>query len=103
VRRPAALVELVRIRLALSEEELMTTPEITLPRAVLWPFAAVGTAIGWSVGRILVAIGWAAGRVWLIMAYFAEAVIYGFRMGAMIGPKQLPDRRAPRTLDNSKV
>lgn len=81
----------------------MTTPEIHLPRPLLWPIAAIGTALGWVVGRSLVVLGWVAGRAFLIGAYFAESVVYGFRMGAMIGPKQLPDLRRPRPPDNSKV
>lgn len=81
----------------------MTTPEIALPKAVLWPVAAIGTAFGWVTGRILVALGWVVGRAFLIGAYFVEALVYGFRMGAMLGPKQLPSKRPPKTLDNSKV
>lgn len=82
----------------------MTTPEIHIPKPVLWPVVALGTVLGWVPGRLLVALGWVAGRVFLIGAYFAEAIVYGFRMGALIGPKQLPqDPRLRRPIDNSKV
>jgi hypothetical protein len=79
----------------------MTTPEVTLPRAVLWPIAALGTALGWAAGRLLIMLGWIAGRAFLIGAYFAEALVYGFRMGAQIGPKQFPDprRTSPRPVE----
>ena len=32
-----------------------------------------------QLGRTL---GWLAGRTWLILAFFAETVVYGFREGA---------------------
>jgi hypothetical protein len=62
-----------------------------LPHPLLWPLAALGTVIGWTVGRTPLAIGWTAGRAFLIGAYFIEAVIYGFRQGAQLGPKVLPE------------
>lgn len=82
----------------------MTTPEIHIPRPLLWPTVALGTAIGWTVGTILLTVGWTAGRITLIASYFAEAVVYGFRMGAKMGPKHFPaPDQPPRRLDNSKV
>jgi hypothetical protein len=57
-----------------------------------WFFAA----LGWLLGRFLVIAGWAAGRVWLSLAYMAEAVVYGFRSGAGLPPKAVPEQE-PRT------
>ena len=56
---------------------------------LLTVIAAIGTAIGWGVGRFFLGIGWLAGRTWLIMAFFAEAVIFGFRGGAKL-PQPVP-------------
>lgn len=78
---------------------MTVSAETRVPRAVLFPFAMLGTAIGWSAGRFLLAIGWVAGRIFLIGAFFTEAVIFGFRQGAMLGPKLPPEP----PLDNSKV
>jgi hypothetical protein len=44
--------------------------------------AAIGVALGWAIGRFFRSLGWLAGRAWLIGAYFAETVVYGFREGA---------------------
>jgi hypothetical protein len=63
--------------------------------AVGWFFAA----LGWLAGRFLVIAGWAAGRTWMMLAYMAEAVIFGFRNGAGLPlppPKAAPERE-PRT------
>ena len=80
----------------------VVTDEIRLPRTVLVPVAWLGMVIGWTAGRTPVAIGWAAGRAFLLGAFFIEAVIYGFRQGAMLGPKQAPGKlTAP--LDTSKA
>ena len=72
----------------------MTTAAVTVPgragRVLLWPVVALGTAIGWAWGSLLTGLGWVAGRMWLILAYFAEAMVYGFRMGAKLGPKVVP-------------
>lgn len=82
----------------------MTTPEIHIPKPLLWPTVALGTAIGWTIGTVLLTIGWVAGRVALIASYFAEAVVYGFRIGSKMGPKQMPQpAQPPRRIDNSKV
>ena len=59
-------------------------------RALLWPVVALGTVIGWTWGALLTGLGWVLGRTWLILAYFAEALVYGFRMGAQLGPKVVP-------------
>lgn len=67
-------------------------------RVLLTVIAAVGTAIGWGIGRFFLSIGWVAGRTWLIGAFFAEAVIYGFRGGARLPqpePKQPPGPEKP--------
>lgn len=53
-------------------------------RVLLTVITAIGVATGWAVGRFFLSVGWLAGRTWLIMAYFAETVIYGFREGAKI-------------------
>jgi hypothetical protein len=108
VRGQAALVEHDTVRLVIpevhEEDTEMTAPEITIPKPLLWPTVALGTAIGWTIGTILISVGWTAGRVALIASYFAEAVVYGFRVGAKIGPKQFsPPERAPKRPDNSKV
>lgn len=80
-----------------------TAAEQRIPRFVLLPVAALGTVIGWTAGRIPLAIGWAAGRIFLIGAFFTEALIYGFRQGAMLAPKQPPERKLTPPPDNSKV
>ncbi len=62
-------------------------------RVLLTIIAAVGTAIGWAVGRFFLSIGWLAGRTWLILAFFTEAVIYGFRGGAGLPQKASPEEK----------
>jgi hypothetical protein len=52
--------------------------------------AAIGVAIGWFFGRFFRSIGWLAGRTWLIGAFFAETVVYGFREGAGL-PQPVPE------------
>lgn len=53
-------------------------------RVALIVIGAIGTAIGWAVAKFFLSAGWLAGRAWLTGAYFAEAVIYGFRAGAKL-------------------
>lgn len=48
-------------------------------------------ALGWLLGRSLVITGWLAGRTWLALAYMAEAVVFGFRSGAGLPPKGVPE------------
>lgn len=71
--------------------------DVQLSRVVLTLIGAIATAIGWAIGRAFISIGWAVGRGWLIAAYFAEAVIYGFRMGAKLPP---PAQSPPGTSGN---
>ena len=77
----------------------MTTAAEPVPgrafRVLLWPAVALGTALGWAWGSLLTGLGWTAGRTWLILAYFAEALVYGFRMGAKLGPKVVPPPEKP--------
>ena len=56
--------------------------EVRPGRVVQTVIAAIGVAIGWVTGRFFRSIGWLAGRAWLIAAFFAETVVYGFREGA---------------------
>lgn len=57
---------------------------------------ALFAALGWTAGRSLVVLGWTAGRAWLMSAYLAEAVIFGFRSGAGLPPKDTPeDKKTP--------
>ena len=62
-------------------------------RALATAFAAIGVALGWALGRGLRCLGWLAGRSWLILAYFAETVVFGFREGAGLSQ---PVAKAPR-------
>jgi hypothetical protein len=68
---------------------------VQLSRVLLTVLGALGAAIGWTVGRTFVAIGWTAGRIWLTGAYFAEAVIYGFKAGAKL-PMTPPEQPTSR-------
>jgi hypothetical protein len=65
-----------------ADELAARSREVRPGRVVQTVIAAIGVAIGWTVGRFFRSIGWAAGRTWLIGAYFAETVVYGFREGA---------------------
>jgi len=60
-------------------------------RVVQTVIAAIGVAIGWVIGRFFRSIGWLAGRTWLIGAFFAETVVYGFREGAGL-PQPAPEK-----------
>lgn len=62
-------------------------------RVLLIVIGAAGTAIGWVIAKFFTTAGQAAGRAWLIGAFFAEAVIYGFRVGAklpVVPPQEQP-------------
>jgi hypothetical protein len=72
------------------DELLAKSREVKPGRVLLTVLTAVGVAIGWGIGRFFLAIGWLTGRAWLIGAYFAEAVIYGFREGTTIKQKVPP-------------
>ena len=50
--------------------------------AALTAVAIPGVVIGWVIGRILVIIGWTAGKIWRILAFLAETISFGFRLGA---------------------
>lgn len=58
-------------------------------RAVMTAVAALGVAVGWTIGMFFRSLGWLAGRTWLILAFFAETVVYGFREGAGL-PQPVP-------------
>lgn len=51
-------------------------------RALVTAVLAMLFGLGWGLGRLLLLIGWLGGRSWLILAYTAETVAYGFRQGA---------------------
>lgn len=75
----------------LSERSRKARPGRVLMTAV----AAIGVAIGWAVGVFFRSLGWLAGRTWMILAFFAETVVYGFREGAGLpqpGPENLQGR-----------
>jgi hypothetical protein len=65
-------------------------------RAVATAAGWLLAAIGWLLGRSLVLLGWAAGHAWLVLAYMAEAVVYGFRNGAGLPPKAAPEQEQAR-------
>ena len=77
-------------------DELTGRSRETRPgRAAMTVIAALGVAIGWAVGMFFRSLGWLAGRTWLILAFFAETVVYGFREGAGLpqpGPENLQGR-----------
>ena len=75
--------------------------DVRLPRALLAVLGALGFALGWAAGRFPVALGWVAGRAYLVGAFWIEAVIFGFRQGAMLPPRVSPE--PPERADNSKV
>ena len=78
-----------------TEQFLAGARQARLSRVLLTVLGAVGVAAGWGIGRFFTSIGWLAGRTFLIGAYFTEAVIFGFRAGAKLPPKQpepLPSR-----------
>ena len=64
-------------------------------RVLLTAVSAAGVAIGWCIARFFRSAGWLAGRTWavswIVLAYFAETVIYGYREGA-----GLPQKTAAR-------
>lgn len=64
--------------------------------AILYPFFG----IGWLLGRGLLMLGWFAGRIWLVLAFMAETVAFGFRQGAGLPaepevPEAVPDTPRP--------
>jgi hypothetical protein len=63
--------------------------EVRPGRVAQTVIAAIGVALGWVIGRFFRSIGWLAGRTWLIGAFFAETVVYGFREGAGL-PQPMP-------------
>ena len=65
-------------------------PGESFRRVVLTVIGAIGTVVGWITGRGLIFIGWFFGRIWLVGAFFVEAIIYGFRVGAKL-PLTPPD------------
>jgi hypothetical protein len=73
---------------AITDDVLARARSVRPSRVLLTVLGAIGTVLGWVPGRAFVAIGWLAGRSFLIGAFFVEAVIYGFRQGAMLGPRQ---------------
>lgn len=81
---------------AVPAEQLLTDARQVKPgRVLLTILGALGIALGWSVSKTLTGIGWTTGRVFLTGAYFVEAVVYGFRAGANLPPRQ-PGAMAPR-------
>lgn len=75
---------------AVTDDILADARQVRLSRVLLTVLGAIGTAFGWLVGRTFVVIGWIAGRTFLTGAFFVEAVIYGFRAGAMLPPRAIP-------------
>jgi len=73
----SALTETVPV-----DELAARSREVRPGRVAQTVIAAIGVALGWTVGRFFRSIGWLAGRTWLIGAFFAETVVYGFREGA---------------------
>ena len=65
-----------------ADELTKRAAEIRPGRVAQTVIAAIGVAIGWAVGMFFRSLGWLAGRTWLILAFFAETVVYGFREGA---------------------
>lgn len=64
-------------------------------RVIATVIGAVFAALGWTAGRGLVIFGWLAGRTWLALAYMTEAVVFGFRNGAGLPPKGVPEQPPP--------
>lgn len=75
---------------AITDNILADARQVRPSRVLLTVLGAIGTALGWATGRTFVADGWIAGRIFLTGAFFVEAVIYGFRAGAMLPPRAIP-------------
>ena len=66
--------------------------------AALTVAAIPGVVTGWTVGRILLVLGWIAGGIWGILAFMAETVSYGFRLGAGLPTSReeaKPEKQSP--------
>ena len=64
-------------------------------RALVTAVLAMLFGIGWGLGRLLLLIGWLGGRTWLILAYAAETIAYGFRQGAGLPVAAAPAEAPP--------
>lgn len=69
---------------AITDDVLARARAVRPSRVLFTVLGAIGTVLGWVVGRTFIVVGWLAGRTFLIGAFFVEAVIYGFRQGAML-------------------
>lgn len=68
-------------------------------RVLLTALCAVFAFLGWLAGRLITIAGWLAGRAWLILAYMAEAAVYGFKAGSTLrsapGSSGRPEQGSP--------